>query len=269
MPGLAPKDAPGGILAGEAYLCGTPLLRAHAGTQPDLFLCWNAVPADAAAVDVVVHLHGFSRAGSAMALREKVEASGLDLSRRQRPTLALVPRGNWIARNWYDFPALRAGGLDRLVDYAAARLRRGIAVDRLVLTAHSGGGMPAVDALAEAARRPDELHVFDGFYGRNPAEGDPFAGLDVIDRWLRERLAREPARAGALRVLYIEAETGPFSRRVAELIGRRLAAAPSALLPALRRRYRVERAPLQHARIPQRCSAELLARADCDFDWSR
>ncbi|HEV2302721.1 MAG TPA: hypothetical protein VGR91_14235 [Stellaceae bacterium] len=269
MPWLAPQDPQGGILPGRAYRCDTPLLRAHAGTQPDLYLCWNAIPAGTAALDLVVHLHGFSRAGGAMALSEKVEASGLDLAGRTRPTLALVPRGNWIARNWYDFPALSDGGLDRLADHALAVFREGMAVDRLILTAHSGGGMPAVDAIAGAARRPDELHVFDGFYGRNPAEGDPFDGIEILDRWLAERLAQEPGRAGALRVLYIEAETGPFSRKVGELIGRRLAAAPPTRLPALRRRYRVERAPVQHARGARRCSGELLARADCEFDWSR
>jgi hypothetical protein len=269
LPDLAPKDPQGGILPGEAYLRDTPVLRAHAGTQPDLCLRWNAIPSGVAAIDAVVHLHGFSRAGSAMALSDKVEMSGLDLSGRARPTLALVPRGNWIERNWYDFPALRGGGLDRLVDDAVALFRDGTSVDRLILTAHSGGGMPAVDAIAGAGRQPDELHIFDGFYGRNPAEGDPFGGIEIIDRWLGERLLREPARPGALRVLYIEAETGPFSRRVAQLIGAYLAAAPPALLSALRRRYRVERAPVQHARIAHRCAGELLARADCEFDWSR
>ena len=268
-PPLAPKDSQGGILPGEAYLRDTPVLRAHAGTQPDLYLCWNAVPREAAALDVVVHLHGFSREGPAMALNEKVAASGLDLSGRARPSLALVPRGNWIAHSWYNFPALLGGGIDRLVEDAAAFFGEGMAVDRFILTAHSGGGMPAVDVIAGAKRAPDELHVFDGFYGRNPAAGDPFGGIEIIDRWLGDRLAQEPARPGALRVLYIEAETGPFSRKVAEIIGRRLAAAPAALLAGLRRRYRVERAPVQHARIARRCSGELLAGADCEFDWSR
>ena len=241
----------------------------HAGTQPDLYLMWNAVPAGAAAIDAVVHLHGFSQSRGEMPLSEKVAASGLDLAGRARPTLAILPRGNWMGGRRYDFPALPGGGLDRLVEYAAALFRAGTGIDRLILTAHSGGGMPAVDALAGAARAPDELHVFDGFYGRNPAEGDRFGGVEIIDRWLAERLAQEPARPGALRVLYIEAETGPYSREVAQHIGRRFATAPPSLLPALRRRYRVERAPVQHARIARRCAGELLARAECDFNWSR
>src|SRR5204862_6344269 len=84
------------IAPGEAYLAETPLLRAHAGTQPDLFLRWNVVPLSAESIDVIVHLHGFSQQGGEMPLSEKVARSGLDLSRRTRPSLALLPRGNWM-----------------------------------------------------------------------------------------------------------------------------------------------------------------------------
>ncbi len=210
------------VAAGEAYLHDTPLLRSHAGTQPDLFLRWNEVPLDAAALDVVVHLHGFSREGGAMWLAEKVPRGGLDLSRRSRPTLALLPRGNWLRYSWYDHPALLAGGIDRLIEYALAHFAAelptapaaGLEMDRFILTAHSGGGMPAVDVIGGARQPPDELHVFDGLYGRDPATDDPMRGLDTIDRWLGERLAREPGRQGALRVIYIEQQTGPFSRQV-------------------------------------------------------
>src|SRR6266853_3088028 len=158
----------GSIRPGEAYLSDTPVLRGHAGTQPDLLLRWNEVPVSAEAVDVAVHLHGFSQQGGAMPLAEKVARSGLDLSGRTRPTLAILPRGNWIRHTWYDFPALLAGGLDDLVDYALQRFpeliaaKSSLSADRFILTAHSGGGMPAVDALAGARRPPDELHVFDG-----------------------------------------------------------------------------------------------------------
>src|SRR5260370_38949340 len=98
----------------------------------------------------------------------------------------------------------------------------GLAIDRFMLSAHSGGGMPAVDAIAGAGRPPDELQVFDGLYGRDPRLGDAMQGLEVIARWLGERLAREPERAGALRVVYLERQTGPFSRAVGELIVRHL-----------------------------------------------
>jgi hypothetical protein len=267
----------GAVAPGEAYLGDTPLLRMHSGTQPDLLLRWNAIPPDAAAIDVVIHLHGFSRSGSAMPLSEKVARSGLDLSRRTRPTLALLPRGNWLRYSWYDFPALLAGGIDRLADYGLERFAAalpssasaGRKIDRLILTAHSGGGMPAIDAIAAARRCPDELHVFDGLYGRDPAAGDPMRGLETIDHWLGERLAREPERAGALRIVYIEQQTGMFSRKVGELIARRLAAADPGSAASLRRRYRVEPSAVQHARIAQRCGPDLLAAADAEFDWSR
>src|SRR5260221_665114 len=200
-----------GIIApAEAYLSDTPVLREHRGTQPDLFLCWNAIPLAAPAVDVVVFLHGFSQESGNMILSEKVGRSGLELSGRERPTLALLPRGNWIRHYYYDFPALLGGGLDRLVTYglkgfatARAAISRGaprtLTADRLILAAHSGGGMPAVDALAGAERVPDELYVFDGLYGRDPSLGDPLDGVDAIDRWLGERFAAEPEQPGALR----------------------------------------------------------------------
>src|SRR4051794_5123936 len=200
MPDLPIEIAGEAIRPGEAYLADTPVLAGHAGTQPDLFLRWNAAPLAATAIDVVVHLHGFSQQGGAMPLAEKVPRSGLDLSGRARPTLALLPRGNWIRHTYYDFPALLDGGLDRLAGYGVERFARAIGrpdltVDRFILSAHSGGGMPAIDAIAGAARPPDELYIFDGLYGRDPRLGDPMQGLEVIDGWLSGRLAHEPERA--------------------------------------------------------------------------
>ena len=261
------------VAPGEGYLADTPVLRSHAGTQPDLFLRWNAMPKSAVAIDVVVHLHGFSQQGGEMPLSEKVRRSGLELSGRARPTLALLPRGNWIRHTYYDFPALLDGGIDRLVAYGverfAAAVGRSLAVDRFILSAHSGGGMPAVDAIAGAARPPDELYVFDGLYGRDPRLGDPMQGVEVIERRLGERLAREPERAGALRVVYIERQTGPFSRAVAELIAGHLKAADPGLVADLARRYRVELSGVPHGYIAQICGPELLAEMAAEFDWQR
>jgi hypothetical protein len=262
---------------GETYLRDTPVLRSHTGTQPDLFVRWNAVPPDAASIDVVVHLHGFSQSGAAMTLSEKVARSGLDLSRRARPTVALLPRGNWLRHTWYDFPALLAGGLDRLIEegldrFAAAHTasrRVNLGVDRLVLTAHSGGVMPAVEALVGARRAPDELHLFDGLYGRDPTAGGVYGGIEAIAAWLDARMAHEPIRPGALRVVYIEQQTGRFSRRLGELIVRHIAAAAPAIAAELSRRYRVERSAVQHARIAERCGPDLLADPGVEFDWSR
>jgi hypothetical protein len=206
-----------------------------------------------------------------MPLAEKVPRSGLDFGGRARPSLAVMPRGNWLRHTWYDFPALAGGGLDRLVDYALTRFAdgRAPAVARLILTAHSGGGMPAVDAVAGAGRAPDELHFFDGLYGCDPAQGDPLGGIDVIDRWLGLRLAQEPAHAGALRVVYVERQTGAFSRAVGERIDNRLAALEPELAARLRPRYRVERSAVPHAYVAAVCGPWLLADPGADFDWSR
>ena len=263
-----------GVTPGEAYLADTPVLQSHAGTQPDLFVRWNAVPLAVSSVDVVVHLHGFSQQRGTMPLAEKVAGSGLDLSGRERPTIALLPRGNWLRYTWYDFPALLDGGIDRLVEYGLQRFaeamgRGTVAMDRFILTAHSGGGMPAIDAIAGARRPPDELYVFDGLYGRDPARGDPMKGLETIDQWLGERLAQEPGREGALRVVYIEQQTGPFSRKVAELIARRLADVEPALAALLQRRYRIEPSRVQHSQIARRCLPELLSGSSADFERSR
>ena len=61
------------VKPGEAFLGATPVLRSHAGSQPDLFLRWNPIPLAAAAIDAVVYLHGFSQQQDAMLLTEKVE----------------------------------------------------------------------------------------------------------------------------------------------------------------------------------------------------
>ena len=269
MAQLRLEIARGQIAPGEAYLTDTPVLRSHAGTQPDLFLRWNAVPVSAQSLDVVVHLHGFSQQGGEMTLAEKVPRSGLDLSRRTRPTLAVLPRGNWIRHSWYDFPALRAGGLDRLVDHALGCFGHGLRLDRLILTAHSGGVLPAFDALAEADRAPDELYLFDGFYERDPALGDPMRDLKALDRWLGRRVAAEPERPGALRIVYIERQTGAMSRAAAALIATHLAAADPALAAILSRRYRVERSGVPHGYVASVCGPELLASPEAELDWSR
>lgn len=262
MPALAP---------GETFLSDTPALAGHAGTQPDLFLRWSHIPAAATAVDVVVFLHGFSQSGGAMPLWEKVPRSGLILSGRARPTLAMLPRGNWTRHYYYDFPALLDGGIDLLLAYGLHWLgqKRGVvlALDRFILAAHSGGGMPAVDVVAGAQAQPDELYIFDGLYGRDPAEGDPLQGIEIVDRWLGARFAAEPARRGALRVPFIESQTGPFSRAVGNLIAARLGAAAPEVRAALARRYRVEVSGVQHSQVARVALPALLADPAADIDW--
>jgi hypothetical protein len=256
---------------GEVFLSDTLALAAHKGTQPDLFLRWNSIPEAATSIDVVVFLHGFSQSGGAMPLSEKIERSGLILTGRARPTLAMLPRGNWIRHYYYDFPALLDGGIDLLLAYGLHWLadRRGglLALDRFILAAHSGGGMPAIDVIPGAQAQPDELYIFDGLYGRDPAEGDPLQGIEIVERWLDERFAREPARSGALRVAFIESQTGPFSRAVAKRVAARLEAADPMLRPTLARRYRVEASGVQHSQVARVALPELLADPGAEIDW--
>jgi hypothetical protein len=81
--------------------------------------------------------------------------------------------------------------------------------------------MPAVDVIAGARRPPDELLVFDGLYGRDPATGDPTQGLETIDRWLAERLAQEPTQ---FRLADAFQKATPFRGQRPELACTRVAA---------------------------------------------
>jgi hypothetical protein len=94
-------------------------------------------------------------------------------------------------------------------------------------------------------------------------------GLEIIERWLRERLAHEPERPGALRVVYIERQTGPFSRAVASLISLHLQKLEPALAAELARRYRIESSGVPHGYVAAVCGPELLADPAADFDWQR
>jgi hypothetical protein len=109
--------------------------------------------------------------------------------------------------------------------------------------------------------------VFDGLYGRDPASGDPMRGVETIDAWLGARLAVEPVRPGALRVVYIERQTGAFSREVGSLIAGQLASADPGITAELARRYRVELSAVPHGYVAAVCGPVLLADPDADFDW--
>jgi len=129
--------------------------------------------------------------------------------------------------------------------------------------------MPALDILAGGDRTPDELFLFDGLYGRDPRLGDDGRDLEAIDNWLAGRLAAEPGRPGALRIVYIERETGPMSRDVAALLSKQLARADPVLAADLARRHRVERSSVPHGYVAAICLPQLLADSGVEFDWSR
>ncbi|WP_413248330.1 YcbK family protein [Sinomonas flava] len=104
-PGPVPPPVPrvpGQTAGGRLEVARVPLLAAHRGAGPDLVLRWNGMQ-NPEAIDVVVHLHGYSPPAASMRLpRDKEPISGLDFSDpagrepggRTRPTLALLPGGS-------------------------------------------------------------------------------------------------------------------------------------------------------------------------------
>ncbi|XVV08751.1 phage tail tip lysozyme [Actinoplanes sp. CA-131856] len=224
---------PGRLVVGRL-----PQLARHVGSPPDLVLRWNRVPAGSR-VDVVVHLHGFSARGRGMNLvRDKLPVSGLDLSGRPGPALAVLPRGHFFggrSGHGFSFPALRRrGALGELVDDALRRFNgvtgTGATRGRLILTAHSGGGAALMQVLGEAD--PDEVHTFDALY-TDPAP---------LIAW-----ARRKGPNGAMRVIFRAGEgTAANSRRVAREVPRSA-------------RFRVEDTTTPHNDIPQVYGGRLLA----------
>jgi len=170
-----------------------PVLSSHAASD-NLALRWT-VPAEVpSAVDVVVHLHGFVAKGSPLSAAGKERMSGVELERRDRLTLGMVPVGKktgGVSRDGksdvVDFPALLSGdGLNKTIRWAldwyakeqlGNRVMGSLKVDRLVLTAHSGGGARLLKLLA-AGHDPQELHLFDCFY-ESPAAAKDWAARHI------------------------------------------------------------------------------------------
>jgi LAS superfamily LD-carboxypeptidase LdcB len=232
-PGSGAAAAP--VAARRIEIARDRMLAAHRGEPPDLVLRWNEIVQAPAELDVVVHLHGHSRAG--LTLPRDIEPwSGLDLGPvdgavgrgRTRPTVTVLPRGHdtgqrtKVGLNRYTFPAFGGrDGLQQLVSFALERVgaqaggappNRG----RLILSAHSGGADALLPMLGY--HDPHEVHVFDGLY-QDPA---PLAEW-AVKRIRRDRAALEssaaslraymPVHGGALRVFYGPG-TRAFSRRL-------------------------------------------------------
>lgn len=262
---------PGKVSAGRLVVPSVALLTGHTGTPPDLVLGWNDM-VNPAAIDVVVHLHGYSDNGSTMSIvTEKLPMSGLDLGSasgggRTRPTLTILPRGHYFGgtyQNAYSFPALTdPGKLDLLIADAFARFTARTHVSaprgRLILTAHSGGGSALTRILAHTD--PDEVMIFDGLYGPGTA----------VSTWAAGRIGREIASPStlppALRVFYRRGSVKhPGTQPSSEAVGRvlcTLLSAPKAV--ALRDRFRVEVTTEGHGSIPRRFGPVLLRDAGAD-----
>jgi hypothetical protein len=266
------------VTAGRLQIDNAPPLAAHKGSPPELILHWNDMPSVPDVVDVVVHLHGFSKHGVRMRLDvHKEPDSGLDFTDptasgtvgRTRPTLGILPRGSHLGETKYDFPALQTkAGLDTLIDYALAQFATAVGAatvgrGRFLLTAHSGGGKTLASILGFAD--PDEVHVFDALYW----------SADSLIRWVRKRLARDItavgasasalADAGACRVVFTEPPpdkngTKPQSLAVHRAL-RKVWASSTGAEQILGSRYRVERTGVGHPDIPRRYGWRLLTDA--------
>jgi hypothetical protein len=266
------------IAGGRLELTNTPLLSTHRGTQPDLILRWNDMT-DPAALDVVVHFHGYSSDRQRMSLRRKELYSGLDFSNpdnpsdtrpgRTAPTLGILPRGSYTgdapdAKNpeRYSFPALvTPSGTRDLIAYSLGQFQSttGASADlstrRLILTAHSGGGAALMGALA--GNTPDEIYVFDALYG----------DASALVSWVNTRIAAEiqawtagKARAdGGLCVLYRRGGTEGQSLRVHRALQSAMGTAPADAQAVLQVAYRVLRTTISHGDIPRRYGWLLLA----------
>ena len=259
-----------GVRQGRLEVGAVPALEGHRGKGPALVLRWNDMPATAAEVDVVVNLHGYSRPWLSLP-RDIEPTSGLDLSPvggdtgrgRTRPTLTILPRGNYTGVKQrggslyrYTFPALdgtdgRRDGITRLIQFSLDRFAAaaGVAaprVGRLILTAHSGGGEPLLRILRFLD--PHEVHVYDALYWEPSALAD----------WARRHIAhdRTAGRGGAMRVFY-----GRGTRTYARRLGDALAGQAGG---GLERWYRVEASPLGHWEIPRTYGWRILADASAD-----
>lgn len=262
-----------------------PALAGHRGTGPALTLRWNDMVAAPAEIDVVVHLHGYSRPW--LDLTRDIEPySGLDLTPvdgamgqgRLRPTLTLLPRGHFTGSKQangplyiYTFPALdgsdgRKDGLTRLMQFSLERFAGAVRgpiprIGRLILTAHSGGGAPLLRMLR--FHDPHEVHVFDALYW------DPTSLADWARKHIRtdravlaaDRSARPKSYMAvdraALRVFH-GTGTRKYSRRLLDSISTELDGDLEAW-------YRVEASPFGHWEIPRNYGWRTLAGAAGDF----
>jgi hypothetical protein len=288
--------APGRAQAGaasrhELAIERAPLLAGHRGRPPkghDLILRWNvwSVPD---VIDVVVHLHGNGKPG--MRLQEDVKPySGLDLTPvggaagpgRSRPTLTVLPRGNDTGEkqksppyyNQYTFPnLLTKDGFDELVRYSLERFAAELGgatpkVGRLILTAHSAGGLTLLELLKRRdPHQVHQVHVFDALYWDATALGDWARAHLQRDRAELAKLAPAAAReymttrGGALRVLYKHKRKNSGTRYYSRELYKQLAAS---IGPGLEAWYRVEASPCGHFEIPRNYGWRVLADASAN-----
>lgn len=254
-----------------------PLMPTHGGPGPHLVLRWRELQQTPAALDLVVHFHGYAPKRemspvppSEMDLaRWKEPHSGLDFDERPRAALGILPRGRFFGGDsgaGYSFPDLTrpANGLQRLLDFSRSWYQQhvlGMSADspplpgRLILTAHSGGGAAVSFLLGSHAARYaiDEVHLYDSTYG----------GENTIVEWARARMRDTSRGQGALRVYYLaNTRTQAGAHRIRDGLQRALAGAPSNAGTF----FRVDTAArgVSHGQVPSHYGPRL----HCDPAWT-
>ncbi|MEI6200755.1 MAG: hypothetical protein WCP68_02275 [Enhydrobacter sp.] len=203
------------------------------------------------AMDVVIYFHGFALgADGTPPLSTFVEVSGLwdaddgvTFARRARPTLVVIPRGDgkpFVNDSWpYRFPATIAQP-ERIIALALGKMAEArrlqsptspasIGKARLLLMAHSGGGLAVLQVLAKLKTPPTEIYLFDALY----------QNADALVCWATAALTRRGTR---LWVGYLGG-TASCSEELAVNLAELLAGQPARVTE----RFRVE--PLDGCRI--------------------
>jgi hypothetical protein len=282
------------VPAGEIYLSTSTFasdpLSSHGGNGENLFVRWTDLGRDVRNIDVVLHLHGYGDVPSDRAfLEQKVQASGADIAGRSRPTLVLIPRGRKISAaetqespsaspNRYTFPGLRGDGLEALVAHALRWVTTELlertdgsvpAVDRLIFTAHSGGGIALNALLRDHARRrvcdPHEVQLFDATYGRHDGILSWLSARVRADRSVEPTKLREHMRGagGGIRVIHRDGPTSPGAQAIArtlsdaDLVGG---------APHLAPWYRVEQTHVAHVLTARQYGPTLLMDLASDLE---
>lgn len=255
------------------------------GRQIKFGLVWNNQPKEGEAIDVVVHFHGHNINGRIKSedefskyvdntskieiekdfFRYAADISGLDLSRRKSSTIGIIPFGSGYLslpnpdigkKNYsigYNFGYVtgKAGGLEKLIDFALSQFAKchglkKLNKNRLILTAHSGGGSAVSMILPVAGNKVDEVHLFDAIY---------VTQYEAMAEWAKNKIA---SGGGALRAIYNGTQK---SEKIAENWGN---------VPAvLSGYYKIEKTACGHSDIPKKFGALLLEKSDAALNVSQ
>jgi N-acetylmuramoyl-L-alanine amidase len=248
------------------------------GKQIKFGLVWNNQPKECEAIDVVVHFHGWNTEKKISSFDEfkkyvnninniqtkedyiknekdffkyAVNISGLDLSSRNKTTIGIIPFGfasqkpDLRISYSFDYLTNNTSALQKFIDFvlnefAKCHNLKKLNQNRLILTAHSGGGSPVSLILPNLGNKVDEVHIFDAIYGKNQA--------DAMADWAKKKVA---TNSGALRAVY---EGTPDTETISKNWGK--------IPTALSGFYKVEKTACNHSHIPKKFGPLLLEKAD-------